>query len=103
RVAIEVLLEQVTFKPKGIEAKLGIHASDKDIRHALVDAQNKEILIVVADAAAYLGEQAPARIDQQQPDLPLDPSAEQKVEAELDTLIASGETNPAAQRESSEQ
>ena len=68
---IEVLLEQVTFKPKhAIAAKLIMHAFEPAIRHALVDAQDKEILIVVADAGPYLGERAPARIDKDEPELP---------------------------------
>lgn len=85
-----MLLEEVDFKPKGIVAKLGLSGADSETKHALVDAQGKEILIVVADAAQYMGQRAAARIDKQQPDLPLGPTpeAEAKVEEALDTVIA---------------
>lgn len=94
RTTIEVGLEEVNFKTKGITAKLGVHAFEPWIRHALVDAQGKDILIVVADAAQYMGERAPARVDKQQPDLPLVGDAEKKVDAELDTIIAGDDTGP---------
>ncbi len=94
RVTIEVNLDEVAFKPKGIVAKLGLYAIDPDIRHALVDAQGKPILIVVADATKYLGEQAPARIDKQQPDLPLADPGGSKIDADLDAIIAGEQGEP---------
>jgi hypothetical protein len=50
RVTIPVLLEQIAFKLKGVEAKLVFHNGNAAIRHALVDAQGKDILIVVGDS-----------------------------------------------------
>jgi hypothetical protein len=101
RVTIECLLEEVGFKPKGIVAKLGLAYADPATRHALVDAQNKEILIVVADAAQYMRARAPASIDKQQPDLPLDQTdAEHKVDDDLDTILAEdGSEQPTGQIE----
>ena len=111
RTTIECLLEEVGFKPKGIVAKLGLTYADPNTRHALVDAQGKEILIVVADAAQYMGERAPAAIDKQQPELALDQAekalaqarasqelreqVEREVDADLDRVIAAeDETEP---------
>ncbi|HZT90335.1 MAG TPA: hypothetical protein VFA12_20510 [Stellaceae bacterium] len=71
RVTIGVQLEQVAFKPKGIEAKLTFAAVDAAIRHALVDAQGQRIMIVVSDPERYFGERAPAKIEADQPGLPL--------------------------------
>lgn len=70
--AIAVTLEQLAFKPKGIEAKLAMNAIDRATRHQLVDAQGKPVLIVIADPAAFMGARGPAKIDKQAPELPLD-------------------------------
>ncbi len=70
--AIAVILEQLAFKPKGIEAKLAMSAIDRATRHQLVDAQGKPVLIVIADPAAFMGARGPAKIDKQAPELPLD-------------------------------
>ena len=69
---IAVTLEQIAFKPKGIEAKLALNAIDRVTRHQLVDAQGKPVLIVIADPAAFMGARGPAKIDKQAPELPLD-------------------------------
>ena len=69
----------------------------EDTRIALIKAQGKEILIVVADAAQYMGERAPAAVDKQQPDLPL-PDAGERVDADLDTILAGDDSEqPAGQ------
>ena len=98
RVTIECLFQEVAFKDKGkIVAKFGMEYAGEDTRIALTKAQGKEILIVVADAAQYMGERAPAAVDKQQPDLPL-PDAGERVEADLDTILAGDDSEqPAGQ------
>jgi hypothetical protein len=79
--AIAVTLEQLAFKPKGIEAKLAMNVIDRATRHQLVDAQGKPVLIVIADPAAFIGARGPARIDKQAPELPLDEAQQPNGEA----------------------
>ncbi|HEX3884773.1 MAG TPA: hypothetical protein VHW66_19120 [Stellaceae bacterium] len=70
--AIGVNLEQVTFKPKGVEAKMTFGAMDMATRHELVDRQGGRVIVVAADPDVFRGSRGLARIDKQQPDLPLD-------------------------------
>jgi hypothetical protein len=82
---ISVALEQVTFKPKGIETKMAMSGLDRQRRHELVDAQNKVILLVIADPGAFMGTRGPVKTEPPaeeekpavEPELPL--------AAELDT------------------
>lgn len=71
RVTIAVQLEQVTFKPKGSDAKIAFLGLSRELKHALVDAQGSRVLIVVADATAYMGARRKPRIDKQEPALSL--------------------------------
>lgn len=64
-IAISVTLEQVTFKPKGIEAKLALANISVGTRHALVDAQGSQVMIVVADPKTFLGARGAPKIDKQ--------------------------------------
>lgn len=52
----------------GMKAVIKLSKSDKN-RHELVDAEGKEVLVVVADAEPYLGEESPADIDRDQMDM----------------------------------
>lgn len=47
--SIAVGLEQIAFKPKGVEAKLTFAAMDASTRHQLVDSQGGRVVIVVCD------------------------------------------------------
>ncbi len=99
RVTIECLFKEVAFKEKGlIVAKLGMEYADEETRLALTRAQGKEILIVVADAARYMGRRAPIAIDKQQPELPLPDAAdaEKQVDADLDAILAGDDSDPPA-------
>jgi hypothetical protein len=80
RVTIPVLLEQIAFKPKGVEAKLVFHIGNTAIRHALVDAQGKDILIVVGES--------------RQPELPLENGKNDRDEP----IVAGDESEPTAGR-----
>jgi transcriptional regulator with XRE-family HTH domain len=95
RISVPVGLEQVAFKPKGIEAKLTMGVLDRALRHALIDAQGSPVLLVVADATPYLGARRPPRLDDE-PELPFghadgQADGEARVEADLDRAIAAGE------------
>ena len=79
RVSIPVLLEQIAFKPKGLEAKLVFYVTNPAIRHALVDAQGKQIVLLVGE--------------EREPELPLEHPA-----ANGEVIIAGDETTPAAGR-----
>lgn len=71
RIAITAQLEQVTVKD-GIKAVVTMSKHDA-FRHELVDAQGKDVLIVVADASQHMGQQAEAQPDNlNEPGLPLD-------------------------------
>lgn len=71
RMAITAQLEQVTVKD-GIKAVVTLSKHDP-FRHELVDAQGKDVLIVVADASSHMGQQDEARPDNlREPGLPLD-------------------------------
>ena len=78
RVSIPVLLEQIAFKPKGLEAKLVFYVTNPAIRHALVDAQGKQIVLLVGE--------------EREPALPFaEPPA-----ANGEVIVARDETTPAA-------
>lgn len=70
RIAIAVQLEQVTFKPKGSDAKMAFLGLSRELKHALVDAQGTRVMIVIADATAYMGARRGPKIDKQEPPLP---------------------------------
>lgn len=70
--AVGVALDQVAFKPKGIEAKMTFGIMEAKTRHALVDAQGGRIVIVMADPDFFRGSRGIARVDRQEPELPLD-------------------------------
>jgi hypothetical protein len=71
RKVITAQLEQVTVKD-GIKAVCTLSKHDP-FRHELVDAQGKDVLIVVADASAHMGQQDDAKPDNlREPGLPLD-------------------------------
>lgn len=69
---IEVELDTVSFKPKGVEAKLTFLSAPRQIRRDLVDAQGSNIALVVANVEAYLRARGEVAIDRDQPDLPID-------------------------------
>jgi hypothetical protein len=60
---IPVGLEQITFKPKGVETKMVMSALDRQRRHELVDSQGKIVLLVVADPSAFMGSRGAAKIE----------------------------------------
>jgi hypothetical protein len=70
RKVIVAQLEQVTVKD-GIKAVVTLSKHDA-CRHELVDAQGKDVLIVVADAGDHMGEKAAAKPDAEEPPLPLE-------------------------------
>jgi hypothetical protein len=61
--AIPATLKECKIKD-GIEAKVVLSRYDEN-RHELLDASGSEILIILADAKAFLGARAPAKIDRQ--------------------------------------
>lgn len=70
RKVIVAQLEQVTVKD-GIKAVVTLSKHDA-CRHDLVDAQGKDVLIVVADAGDYMGAKGEAVPDADSPGLPLE-------------------------------
>jgi hypothetical protein len=68
RPTIRAMLEQATVKD-GIKAVLTMSQHDEQ-RHALMDAVNSPVLIVVADHAPFMGERAPAKPDPDQRSIP---------------------------------
>lgn len=69
--SIGVALDQVAFKPRGIEAKMTFGAMDAATRHALVDAQGGRVVIVVVDPDLFRGARGLAAIERDEPELPL--------------------------------
>lgn len=66
---ISATLKEAKIKD-GIEAKVGLGRYD-DNRHLLFDAQGSKILVVLADPAAFHGARGAAKIDADEPVLPL--------------------------------
>lgn len=92
---ITVGLDELNFKKDGkIAAKLSVPEVDIDVSHLLVDARGSKVMIVCCEPSLFLGQRAARRPNDQQPDLPLGP--EQKVEADIDTIIAGDEREPSA-------
>lgn len=71
---ITATLSDVKIKKDGIEGKLGLGRYDPE-RHLLFDAAGGEVLMILADARRYIAARGLARVDKQQPDLPLDGEA----------------------------
>ena len=68
RKTMKATIEQVVVKD-GIKAVLTMSKFD-ELRHHLVDAQGKAVLLVVADTEELAGERAPAAINPDAPALP---------------------------------
>lgn len=68
RPTVRATIDQLTAKD-GIKAVLSLSKADPQ-RHALLDAVGQQVVIVVADAEAFLGGELPAS-DPDQPDLPM--------------------------------
>ncbi len=74
RAVIKATVAQVVIKD-GIKAVLTLSQFDA-LRHALVDAQGKAVLLVVADAAVFEGERAPVPVVADQSGLPMSAHAD---------------------------
>lgn len=66
---IKATLASATVKD-GIKAVLQMSMHDP-MRHELMDAVGKPVVVVVAEVAQFLGEKSPAKPDPQEPALPL--------------------------------
>jgi hypothetical protein len=71
RPVINARVEVVNIKTKAIEAKLVLSRSDEQ-RLALIDAQGDNVMVVLSDPSRFSGERAPAKIDPDQPGLPIE-------------------------------
>lgn len=70
--SLPVVLGEVKIKgEKGIEAKIGAANTEKG-REILGEAVGDVVILVVASAERFYGEGAPAEIDKDQPDLPIE-------------------------------
>lgn len=63
--AIDVLLEEIRFKEKGCDVKLGVSGMSRELRHALVDSRGGRVMVVIADPLFFRGARGPAKIDKQ--------------------------------------
>jgi hypothetical protein len=68
--AIPALLKQATLKD-AIEAKVELSRYHES-RHLLMDAAGSKVLIVLADADQFHGARGPAKIDKDEPELPVE-------------------------------
>jgi hypothetical protein len=91
---VGVKLVKMSIDEKGVDMKLSSGVPPGALRHALSDAIGSRVFLLLNVDGKYFGQGAPAYVDLQEPSLPLgDPpatrvEAEQKVEADLDRIIA---------------
>ncbi|MEC4591636.1 hypothetical protein VPG91_11610 [Nitrospirillum amazonense] len=74
RICVVGKLEQITIKDGFklvVTVPETICGSVQPHRLEMIDSTHKEVLVVVADPAAFTGERAPAEVDAEQPGLPL--------------------------------